>query len=92
MDLSSSRRGCQPTPDFSPPRRGNTSGSKTLSGTSTGLQTAEVLRDEILEAQRETEKFFREMDSDISGRKAETVYRKDGVTRDWRECVKGKNK
>ena len=44
-----------------------------------------MLRDEILEAQREREKFFREMDSEISCRKAETVYRKDGLTRDWRE-------
>ena len=45
-----------------------------------------MLRDKILEARREREKFFREKDSEISCRKAETVYRKDGVTRDWREC------
>ena len=32
------------------------------------------------------------MDSEISDRKAETVYRKDGVTRDWREYEKGKKK
>ena len=49
-----------------------------------GLQTAEVLRDEILEARREREKFFKEMDSEISGRKAETVYRKDGAKLDPR--------
>ena len=83
-DLSPPRRGQQKTPNFSPPRRSNTSGSKTLSGTSAGLQTAEVLRDEILEARREREKFFKEMDSEISGRKAETVYRKDGVKLDPR--------
>ena len=37
-----------------------------------------------LEAKRERERFFREMDPDISGKKSETVYRKDGVKLDPR--------
>ena len=36
----------------------------------------------LLEAQRQREKLFKE---EISCRKAETVYRKDEVTRNWRE-------
>lgn len=50
-----------------------------LSGTSAGLQSADVLRAEIIEAKKERERFIREMDPEISGRQSETVYRKDGV-------------
>ena len=73
-DLSPARRGRQKTPDFCPLRWSSTSGA-----TSAGLVTAEVMRDEILKARREREKFFKEMDSELSGSMAKTVYRKDGV-------------
>ena len=31
-----------------------------------------------MQAQRERDRFFREMDPEVSGKQAETVYRKDG--------------
>ena len=41
-----------------------------------------------MEARREREKFFKEMDSEISGRNAKTVYRKDGVKLDPRLVIR----
>ena len=77
-DLSPPRRGSKkPNQDLSPPRRKKRPDSRS----SVRHRTSSP---EILEAWREREKFFKEMDSEISGRKAETVYRKDGVKLDPR--------
>ena len=74
-DLSPPRRGSKkPNRDLSPPRRKKRPDSVRQRTSSP----------EILEARREREKFFKEMDSEISGRNAETVYRKDGVKLDPR--------
>ena len=53
----------------------NLPSGKMTSGTSSGLQSAEVLRRENALAKEREEKLLQEMDSTVSGRGAETVYR-----------------
>ena len=61
--------------------------TKTLSGMSAGLQSGSALRQEADRRRQREEEAFKNMEGDISGRNAETVYRdrKTGKRRDMAE-------
>ena len=63
-----------PTPNPLPPPT-NSNKNQTLSGIKPGLQSAHGLKEEIAAAKIAKEKYYRNLDTNLSGRNAETVYR-----------------
>ena len=47
------------------------------SGASSGLQSADIMKEENIRARESQETFYKEMDAELSGRHAETVRRID---------------
>jgi len=81
-DMSPPRRGQQrhDSPDMSPPRKGAAAGGSGRApmmsdGTAAGMISGKDLKTELDKKKQHDMKRFKEMDSSVSGRNADTVYR-----------------